>query len=226
MMELAAAGFTGRKSLNLQDRGANGNLPMRSKKYSVGKDIGGSVYVHRNYESSLPPIVLQLKANLNRHFDYTIVKYSEKSQVVSFIECTDFDTADEPTVGEIATVASDGTVKRRAQLVDPYIYHHKWLFVGDDYSGFDVEASKARSRRWLSLSDIDKQRIGRKSYWDQYVVPRIEAMDATWLNSTAMASKLRISACTLSHLRNAGKLRFKKQGNAFFYLEEGFESDD
>ena len=38
---------------------------------------------------------------------------------------------------------------------DPYIYHHKWLFVADDYDGFDVEESKARSGAWLCQTSIN-----------------------------------------------------------------------
>jgi len=59
------------------------------------------------------------------------------------------------------------------QSSDPYIYHHKWLFVADDYGGFDVDESKRRSLAWMSLPDIDKSRIGRKSYWEDHVLPRL-----------------------------------------------------
>jgi hypothetical protein len=57
--------------------------------------------------------------------------------------------------------------------VDPYIYHHKWLFVDDDYRGFDTEQSKARSQQWITLGDVDRARIGRQSYWQEQVVPRL-----------------------------------------------------
>jgi hypothetical protein len=71
---------------------------------------------------------------------------------------------------------------------DPYIYHHKWLFVKDDYSEFDVEESKRRSLAWLVLDGIDKKRIGRLSYWTAHVVPRIESATADWLTSREMAA--------------------------------------
>jgi ribosomal protein L28 len=38
-----------------------------------------------------------------------------------------------------------------------------------------------------------------------------------WLNSNEARKKLKVSACNLSHLREAGKLEFKKEGNAYFY---------
>jgi hypothetical protein len=66
---------------------------------------------------------------------------------------------------------------------DPYIYHHKWLFVADDYDGFDVEESKARSDAWLALPEVDKSRIGRACYWHTHVVPRLDEQAATCRSS-------------------------------------------
>jgi hypothetical protein len=64
---------------------------------------------------------------------------------VSFIRCTDFDSAPEPTVGEIVTVDATGRIRRRPRHRDPEIYHHKWLFVAENYEGFDMEASRRRA---------------------------------------------------------------------------------
>ena len=74
----------------------------------------------------------------------------------------------------MVTVRADGTVQRRAVPSDPPIYHHKWLFVDDDYPGFDVAQGKLRSAAWLALPDVDKSRIGRRSYWQTHVVPRLD----------------------------------------------------
>jgi hypothetical protein len=38
-----------------------------------------------------------------------------------------------------------------------------------------------------------------------------------WLDSKAARKALKISACELSHLREAGKLVFQKRGNAYLY---------
>jgi hypothetical protein len=133
--------------------------------------------VHRSYEHVLPDSLQQAKAALPHGFDYTVVKFNYHTKVYSFVMCPDFDTADEPTVGDIHTVKSDGTASFRRGSVDPWIYHHKWLFVADDYAGFDVEQSRKRSRAWLSLEGIDKRRIGKQSYWRSIVVPRLEAAD-------------------------------------------------
>lgn len=38
-----------------------------------------------------------------------------------------------------------------------------------------------------------------------------------WMTSEAARKALRVGTCELMHLRVAGELRFKKQGNAFLY---------
>ena len=118
--------------------------------------------------------MVKAKDALPENFDYHVVKLVVKTGAVSFIECSEFNTADEPALGAAITVRADGTSHRREAPSDPYIYHHKWLFVADGYNGFDVEASKKRSMAWRSLSNIDSSRIGRQSYWMAEVVPRIE----------------------------------------------------
>lgn len=150
-------------------------LPQRSKRFGVGKEIGGAFYVHRQYEDRLGLPVVEAKAHLPADFDYQVVKYNQRTGAVSFVQSADFDTVPEPTVGDILIVSPDGQLRHRRQASDPEIYHHKWLFVADDYDGFDVEASKQRSLTWLSLEDVDRSRIGKKSYWQQHVVPRFSA---------------------------------------------------
>jgi hypothetical protein len=43
-------------------------------------------------------------------------------------------------------------------------------------------------------------------------------MDANWLTGKDTQKLLKISGCELMHLRESGKLKFKKQGNAYYYL--------
>ncbi len=145
----------------------------RSKKFGVGKEIGGAVYVHRIYESLLPKRVAEAAQLLPKGFDYVVVKFNLKDQRTSFICCPDFDTADEPTIGDSIIVYPDNTLKHIKKHADPWIYHHKWLFVKDDYPGFDVGESKRRSAAWMGLPDIDYRRIGKKSFWEKFVVPNI-----------------------------------------------------
>ena len=135
----------------------------------IGKLIGGCIYVHRDY---LVEGYESWAEELPDGFEYTLVKVNTKSGAVTFIQCEDFDTAPEPTMGAAILVRNNGTYKRMSALDDPWIYHHKWQMVGADYQGFDVEESKARSAAWEAL-DVDRSRIGKKSYWEANVVPLI-----------------------------------------------------
>jgi len=192
-------------------------LPKRSRKFVVGKEIGGAIYVHREYESILPAEAIEAKKQLPNGTQYTVVKFAFASKATSFIHSADFDSADEPTVGNIVLVSAAGEVRQLKAQRDPFIYHHKWLFVMDDYTGFDVDKSKTRSICWLGLLNLDMKRIGRKSFWTSNVLPRLSEVSGVWLSSTEMARKLRVTSCELSHLRTNGELPYKKIGNAYLY---------
>ncbi|WP_345685943.1 DNA phosphorothioation-associated putative methyltransferase [Novipirellula caenicola] len=193
-------------------------LPKRCSKLGVGKRIGGAVYVHRQYEDVLREAVATAKATLPSGFSYTVIKHNELNGNVSFIHCPDFDTADEPSTGDYAVVRSDGSIKLHRALADPYIYHHKWLFVAEDYQGFDVAQSQKRSAAWMSLDNVDKSLIGRASYWNKEVVPRLtQSPEDDWLRSEEVRKRLKLTTCELAHMREAGELQFKKQGNAYLY---------
>jgi hypothetical protein len=133
----------------------------RTNKFPVGKEIGGCVYAHRLYERQFPDI-RRAKAKLPKGFKYDVVKYNVKTKMFSFMISEDFDTNPEPSVnGGISVGFKLKTFKDAG-----WIYHHKWMFVADDYKGFDVEASKKRSQKWTRLKGIDKSRIGQRKFWD------------------------------------------------------------
>jgi len=44
--------------------------------------------------------------------------------------------------------------------------------------------------------------------------------DSVFLRSNEVQKTLKIQACEIMHLREGGKLRFEKKGNAFLYLKE------
>ncbi len=212
--------------LPLQDQAKIQELPVRSTRFGVGKEIGYAVYLHRDYEERLGEPVEWAKRHLPEHYQYTVVKLNQRNDAVSFIDCPNFDTEEEPVIRGIIVVNADGSVQRRTMPSDPYIYHHKWLFVSDDYTGFDVERSKDRSRRWTSLPGVDRSRIGKKSYWEANVVPRMtedqeakneDPHEESWVRSKEAMKLLKISSCDLCHLREQGKIEFKKQGNAYMY---------
>jgi hypothetical protein len=208
-------------------------LPTRSRRYGVGKEIGYAVYVHRQYEDLLGATVEWAKRHLPEHYDYTVVKLNQRNDSVSFIHCPNFDTEHEPVIAAIIVVSADGTAQRRTTPSDPYIYHHKWLFVADDYDGFDVAEGIARSQRWIALSSVDRSRIGRKSFWEEQIVPRLtepnhvptssetqpaqEEQQSKWVRSAEARKALRLSTCDLAHKRQAGEIESKKVGNAYLY---------
>jgi hypothetical protein len=136
--------------------------------FAVGKKIGGSVYVHRRYERQFPG-VKEAKSHLPRSFKYHVVKYDTRSGAFSFIISEDFDTNPEPSMQGGIRVGDDIKVLRDAG----WIYHHKWMFVGDDYKGFDIAVSKARSAAWTSLKNVNKAKIGQRKYWNT-ITPRIK----------------------------------------------------
>ena len=212
-------------------------LPARSRRFGVGKEIGYAVYVHRDYEDRLGQTVEWAKRHLPEHYEYSVVKLNQRNDSVSFIQCPGFDVEHEPAITAIIVVNATGQVQRRTTPADPYIYHHKWLFVDDDYQGFDVAESKARSKQWIALGDVDRSRIGRRSFWEDFVVPRllsdreikgttihnnsaIETLEnrGRWVRSDEARRVLKLSTCDLAHARASGKIRFKKVGNAYVYL--------
>jgi hypothetical protein len=44
--------------------------------------------------------------------------------------------------------------------------------------------------------------------------------NSEWLKSKEVMKTLKIRACDVMHMREAGKLKFTKQGNAFLYSAE------
>ena len=53
---------------------------------------------------------------------------------------------------------------------------------------------------------------------------RIPPTEGAWLTSNRVRKSLKISSCTLAHLREAGRLQFIKKGNAFLYSKNDVEA--
>ena len=154
--------------MNRKLKTLKGSVIKRSTKYGVGKEIGGKLYVHKQYEAIIPHIQA-IKTFIKKHShnfsenEYNIVCFEKVNKKYTFIAAKDFDTSDEPKVGSYRTAHMNGH-----HVIMGYssaIYHHKWLFVKDDYEGFDVQGSFERSKKWLKLPDVSHSRIGNKVYW-------------------------------------------------------------
>ncbi len=151
-------------------------IPPRSKKYGVGKQMGDDLYIHKQYSNILPKNyhdflhTLELNAP---NFDFQIIKYNHKKNQYSFIQSPDFDTSNEPIVGNIVVIDNDKNLRFISKKKDPQIYHHKWSFVANDYFGFSVSDSIERSISWKSKVGNNKEissRIGTKSFWEKLLI--------------------------------------------------------
>lgn len=96
---------------------------------------------------------------------YTVIKFDKKSHDVSFIYSSDWDTANEPTIDISYTIKPDDKIVTRRN--GNQVYHNKWQFVAPNYSGFDVEKAKQRTKDWNAIPNINsiKKYIGNKKYW-------------------------------------------------------------
>ena len=149
----------------------NIKLPKKSPRFQVGKQMIGCVYIHKSSENIIPNIKKYKKA-LRPDHEYHVVKYNWLKKCVSFIESYDFDSSTEPRVGRSFVVHSDGKARYIKAPADPWIYHHKWLMVDNNYKGFDVRKNKSHSIKWMRLNP-DRKKIGKKSYWEKSVLPFI-----------------------------------------------------
>lgn len=130
-----------------------GSSIKRDPFYGVGKKMKGWIYVHRDYaEEVVPKDALynaqDLLEKVRPDLEWNCIKYHDADNTITFQEASDFDTAREPMVGQYVIIHPDGRCKRG---FSESIFHHKWLWVMDDYEGFDVRESWLWSKYWLSL---------------------------------------------------------------------------
>lgn len=146
----------------------------------VGKKMIDCLYIHKSAIDTLTKEEFNLykeKLKYIDNFEFDIIKISLKKEEVSFIQSIDWDILNEPSVGDSICVKKDGSIKKTKG--SNLIYHHKWMFVKDDYTGFSVEDSKKRSETWMNHEIILKfkldpnekfnSKIGRRNYWDEKV---------------------------------------------------------
>jgi hypothetical protein len=154
-------------------RTQNGS-PIRRSSLGVGKLIGGETYLHRQYEDHVPnqnalTNAKNVLAKNHPGFDYNCLKFDRHGKF-TFFNSPDFDTAHEPVAGKYVTVLDNNSKAGETKA----IWHHKWMWVKDDYKGFDVDKSFERSKKWLALPNIDFRRIGNKELWEKEYVPKIK----------------------------------------------------
>lgn len=159
-------------------RTLNGSKICRCSKYGVGKLIGGDIYFHKDYVKDIIPSdiwesALYILSTNYGSFSYNCIRYSPNLQRISFQASLDFDTAREPMVGNYITI--DIPNERIISGSSRYIWHHKWLWVKNDYPGFDVAESWRWSKYWLSVLNekSDGNGIDRwNAQLDRFDLPR------------------------------------------------------
>jgi poly(A) polymerase len=133
--------------------------PIKRYKNNVGKLVGPQIYVHRKYAAEVIPndklkFAAEVLKNIKANFRFNSIMFNFETGEVRFDEAKDFDTAREPHVGHYVAVSPNGTTREGDSKS---IWHHKWLWVKDDYTGFDVDKARQWSTIWLGkLSAIAK----------------------------------------------------------------------
>jgi SAM-dependent methyltransferase len=148
----------------------------RYSAFGVGKKMGDEVYLHRDYEDVLPQGDLADAKERIGDFEYNLIRYNAKTGAIGFFNSPDFNTSPEPVNGELMVVEPDGTIRNvplNKDLDKQAIYHHKWQWVKDDYTGFDVAQSIERSIEWqkvVNREGINRKRIGFQGVWQNEVL--------------------------------------------------------
>lgn len=148
---------------------------MKMENNYMIKKVVSAWYVHKsNIEELCDSLPVEESEYLLDKLDYykkkvnkpfTIIKYDRKSKNVSLIYSPDWDTVNEPTVGTSYTIKPDNSIVTRKG--GSQVYHNKWQFVGPNYSGFNIQQAKQRTKEWNSIPNINslKKFIGNKKYW-------------------------------------------------------------
>ena len=128
-------------------------------KDNVGKCIGGCVYVHRQYmEEVIPKEIID---NLQwTNFEFNTVVYNLKDKSMRLDQASRFNVDREPCAEFYVKIFRDGFV---SEGTTSSIWHHKWLWVKDDYEGFDVKESYAWSKKWLGK--LEEPASGSMRIW-------------------------------------------------------------
>jgi hypothetical protein len=141
-----------------------------------GKIVRNNLYIHRDYIHTVDIPTYLYITRYDRMMGkgmsgIDIIKYDRTHGTVSLIKCFDFDGQEEPIIQMVWTDLRQINYRYHSGA----IYHHKWMMVGDDYKGFDIDASKQRSERIKQVirenPDIASSRIGNQVYWETRVLP-------------------------------------------------------
>lgn len=138
-------------------------------KGGIGKKVGDKIYLHKDYALDVVPTDVWWDAQDILHkyepgATFNCICYDlKRPSVVRFDACVDFDIEDCPVVGWQYTVDTySRTLKKKycSQL-----FHHKWLWCKEDYTGFDMQASYEYSKRWTNK--FEEVASGYPDKWEE-----------------------------------------------------------
>lgn len=139
-------------------------------KFGVGKQVGSKIYMHINLRFGIIPSDIWDKAveilvdnDLSPDRFYTLCYDFHKPFIVRFDICEGFCTEREPVVGQMVYV--DTATGKVWNKYNSQIYHHKWLWVPEGFTGFDVQESYDWSKLWLSK--VNETASGYPHKWEE-----------------------------------------------------------
>lgn len=135
---------------------------------TVGKRMGNYLYIHRKYVYLINPDLADEIEKIPFDFNLVKIDLTDTTTEVTVINCVEFDTVHEPRVGKVTKFVKDNRVGIFEKSYDYLVYHHKWMFVTDDYDGFDVKESKARSEEWMKY-EPPRNKIGYRHFWIDFL---------------------------------------------------------
>lgn len=142
-----------------------GNTTYKRSKLGVGKEIGGKLYIHKDYAEKYIPLYIECTELLPDGFHYNCICVDKKKPcTIRFDEAPDFDTAREPIVGDFIEVNLETKEIRKGH--SNMIWHHKWMWVDDSYKGFDVNESYEWSKKWTKYITHPS---GSKKIWKEQI---------------------------------------------------------
>ena len=144
------------------------------------KRVGYNLYAHK---SNIAELKSKLSERLIGYLDaviicmekeidapYHIIKVDTKGEKISLIECFDWDKHYEPIVGDSYCFdISKGTYSMKKGGTK--VYHHRWMFVSENYKGFDLEKSKQRTWMLWDIPEFQecKNKVGSLKYWEEFL---------------------------------------------------------
>jgi hypothetical protein len=136
------------------------------------KKIGYNIWFHKNYAKKYGYDIEEID------YKYNIVKVNTYNNNITLLYSPDFDLSDEPYIESYMNIMTKEI--KSMSIKNKVIYHHKWMFVEDDYNSFSLTGAKLRSELWLKNLDLYikqkklnkkdiMRRIGYQNYWTKLI---------------------------------------------------------